>query len=109
MSEYPILFAHGRRGFRWTAAERKALADYIENGGFLFADAICASSQFATAFRREMEEVFPGQRFERIPPNHPLFTDQFGGFDLSRVTCNDPRVRRGAGHSMRADQKYHLC
>ena len=49
--EYPLLFTHGRRSFRWNAAERKALADYIANGGFLFADAICASPEFATSFR----------------------------------------------------------
>ena len=48
--QYPILFAHGRRGFRWNAAERQAIADYIHNGGFVFADAICASPEFAAAF-----------------------------------------------------------
>ena len=92
--EYPILFAHGRRGFRWNAAERKALAEYIENGGFLFADAICASPQFAAAFRREMEAIFPGQKLERIPANHPLFSDEYGGFNLARVTLNDPKLRQ---------------
>jgi hypothetical protein len=92
--EYPILFAHGRRDFRWNAAERKALAAYINNGGFLFADAICASPQFAAAFRQEMETIFPGTRFERIPVNHPLFSDEFGGFSLARVTLNDPKVRQ---------------
>jgi hypothetical protein len=92
--EYPIIFAHGRRSFRWSAAERQALSVYAENGGFLFADAICASSQFANAFRREMEAVFPGRKLEPIPVNHPLFSDEFGGFSLARVTLNDPQVRR---------------
>ncbi|MCU0959008.1 MAG: DUF4159 domain-containing protein [Pirellulaceae bacterium] len=91
--EYPILFVHGRRSFRWNAAERKALADYVANGGFLLADAICASPEFAAAFRREMEAIFPGQKLERIPVNHPLFSNEFGGFDLSRVTLNDPLLR----------------
>lgn len=88
--EYPVLFTHGRRAFRWNAAERKALTDYIANGGFLFADAICASPEFTTSFRAEMEALFPGQKLERIPINHPLFTNEFSGFDLSRVTLNDP-------------------
>ncbi len=88
--EYEVLFTHGRRAFRWNAAERKALADYIANGGFLFADAICASPEFTTSFRAEMEALFPGQKLERIPINHPLFTNEFSGFDLSRVTLNDP-------------------
>ena len=89
-SSIQMLFTHGRRAFRWNAAERKALADYIANGGFLFADAICASPEFATSFRAEMEALFPGQKLERIPVNHPLFTNEFSGFDLSRVTLNDP-------------------
>jgi len=88
--EYPVLFTHGRRAFRWNAAERKALADYIANGGFLFADAICASPEFAASFRAEMEALFPGQKLERIPVNHPLFTNEYSGFDLSQVTLNDP-------------------
>jgi hypothetical protein len=94
LPEYPILFTHGRRGFRWNAAERKALADYIANGGFLFADAICASPEFAAAFRAEMEAIFPGQKLERIPVNHPLFSNEFSGFDLSRVTLNDPLMNK---------------
>ncbi len=93
LCEYPILFMHGRRTFRWTAPERKALADYLENGGFLFADAICASAPFAEAFRRELELVFPSQKLERIPENHPLFSDEYGGFNLARVTLNDPQLR----------------
>ncbi len=92
--EYPVVFTHGRRNFRWTAAERKGLARYIENGGFLFADAICASPPFAAAFRREIELAFPGQKLERIPVNHPLFSDAYGGFDLARVTLNDPEMRQ---------------
>jgi len=88
--EYPILFVHGRRSFRWNAAERKALADYVAHGGFIFADAICASPDFANAFRQELEAIFPDQKLQPIPPNHPLFSDDFSGFDLSRVTINDP-------------------
>jgi hypothetical protein len=90
--EYPIVFTHGRRNFRWSEQERRALAEYIENGGFLLADAICASSQFASAFRREIQEIFPTARLQRIPNNHPLFSDEFGGFDLARVTLNDPQM-----------------
>ncbi len=101
LSEYPILFAHGRRSFRWNAAERKALGDYIADGGFLFADAICASPHFANSFRSEIEAIFPGQKLERIPNDHELFKDQLGGFDLRRVTINDPLLR-GEGERLDA-------
>src|SRR3954454_1889461 len=53
--EHPIVFMHGRRAFRFSAAERKALKDYLDRGGFLFADAICASKEFADSLRAEMK------------------------------------------------------
>ncbi|MFO7904041.1 MAG: DUF4159 domain-containing protein [Planctomycetota bacterium] len=93
LSEYPILFVHGRRGFRWNSNERQALAEYIENGGFILADAICASPEFAAAFREQLEAIFPGQELERIPTRHPMFSGEYGGFNLTQVTLNDPQLR----------------
>lgn len=93
--DHPISFIHGRRDFRWTAAERAGLATYLQRGGFLFGDAICASPQFAAAFRREIQAALPGAQFVRLPPTHPLFTPDFGGFDLAEVTLRDPQLRSG--------------
>jgi len=91
--DYPITFIHGRRDFRLTSIERKALGTYLKRGGFLFGDAICASSQFATAFRREIKAAVPEADFVRIPAGHPLFTKQFRGYDTSMVTLRDPQIR----------------
>jgi hypothetical protein len=93
--DYPILFVHGRRAFRFSAAERESLAAFAERGGVIFADAICASNEFANSFRREMETVFPDRSLSRIPPEHPMFTREFRGYDLSKLTLRDPQVRRG--------------
>jgi hypothetical protein len=95
LAEFPIAFMHGRRAFRFSAEERQALATFVERGGTLFADAICASPQFAESFHREMEAVFPGKKFARIPPEHPLFTNAFRGFDIPKVTLRDPQQRAG--------------
>jgi hypothetical protein len=92
---YPLVFMHGRRVFRFSADERKALKTYLERGGTLFADAICASPQFADSLRREVEAIFPGRSLARIPPDHPLFTRAFRGFDLPKVTVRDPQTRTG--------------
>jgi hypothetical protein len=91
--DHPLLFAHGRRGFSFTAAERKALKDYLDRGGFLFADAICASKPFAESLKTEMKAIYPEAQFTRIPPSHPLFTDEFHGFAISQVTLRDPSQR----------------
>lgn len=84
-------FTHGRRDFRLSAAERRALGEYLRNGGTLLADAICASTEFARALRREVAAALPEARFERVPPDDPLLTDAFGGFDIRTVEIRNPQ------------------
>ncbi len=93
--DYPILFAHGRRAFRFSASERKALETYLTRGGFLFADAICASEPFAASFKDEFKAIFPEANFVRIPADHVLFTEDLGGFDVKTVALRDPKLRVG--------------
>jgi hypothetical protein len=93
--DHPITFTHGRRDFRLTAQQRNALATYLRRGGFVFANAICASPEFGAAFRREIQAALPEAEFLRIPFEHPLFTRQFGGKDLPAVTLRDPQIRTG--------------
>ena len=94
LPEFPIAFMHGRRDFKWTKNERAALIDYLDNGGFILADAICASSDFANAFRRELKLAFPNHRLQRITSDHPIFSEAFQGFDISTVRLRDPINRR---------------
>lgn len=91
--DFPILFLHGRRAFRFTAEERAALKDFLDRGGFLFADAICANKEFADSLRAELREIYPTANFARIPPSHPMFTDEFRGFDVTSVMLRDPQIR----------------
>ena len=91
---YPVLFMHGRNRFTFTEAERKQLKTYLDRGGLLMANAICASEAFDASFRREMETMFPNNPLESIPPTHPLFTSELGGFDLTTVTRRDPQQRK---------------
>jgi hypothetical protein len=91
--DYPLVFMHGRRSFKFSAAERKALKDYLDRGGFLFADAICASKEFADSLRAEMKAIYPEADFTRIPPSHAMFTAEFHGFDLPSVELRDPQIR----------------
>jgi hypothetical protein len=95
--DHPIAFIHGRRDFRLSERERKALATYLRRGGFLFGDAICASPQFAAALRREIKTALPGAEFVRIPEDHPLLTQEFRGYDVSQVTFRDPQIRTEQG------------
>lgn len=84
-------FTHGRRDFRLSAAERRALGEYLRNGGTLLGDAICASKEFTTAFYRELSAALGGASFERIDADDPLLTEAFGGFDIRTVEVRDPQ------------------
>ena len=50
--DYHLVFMHGRTAFHLTDMERKRLKEYIERGGMLLADSICASRAFTASFRR---------------------------------------------------------
>ena len=90
LPRFHLAFMHGRHDFRFTAQEREALHRYLKNGGTLFADAICASKNFTTAFRREMQAALPETSLQRIPHTAVLFSKAAGGFDIGQVSRRDP-------------------
>jgi hypothetical protein len=88
---YHMVFMHGRHDFRLTAAERTQLRTYLERGGTLLADSICASRPFADALRRELAAAMPDRPLERIAADDLLFTAAYGGYDIRHVTLRDPQ------------------
>lgn len=90
--DYHLVFMHGRHDFRLTPQERDQLRLYLtERQGTLLADSICASKAFTAAFRRELAAALPEHRLEQIPPDDPIFTDAYGGYDIRRVELRDPQ------------------
>ncbi|MDA1161452.1 MAG: DUF4159 domain-containing protein, partial [Planctomycetota bacterium] len=76
--DYSMLVMHGRHGFTTTAEEREHLREYLLRGRLLMADACCGARAFDHSFRVFMQDLFPGQKLERIPVEHELFTsDEF--------------------------------
>ncbi|MEZ6136764.1 MAG: DUF4159 domain-containing protein [Pirellulaceae bacterium] len=89
LSKYAIVFMHGRGELRLSNEQREALRKYLNDGGFLFADAICADEQFNTSFSREMEIIL-GEPLDALPSGHPLLTDKYYGFDVRSVEVIRP-------------------
>ena len=89
--DFHMAFMHGRSTFRLTEEERKQLRLYLQRGGLILADAVCANRAFAESFRREFGNLLPDHPLQPIPPDDPMFTDQYGGFDLRFVTRRDPQ------------------
>lgn len=90
LSRFIMAFMHGRHDFRFTPKERESLKKYLENGGTLVGDAICASEAFANAFRREIKLVLPEYELQRIPVTDPIMLDVAGRFDIREVERRDP-------------------
>ncbi|MFM7035018.1 MAG: DUF4159 domain-containing protein [Planctomycetia bacterium] len=88
---YHLVFMHGRQGFSFTAAQRERLRQFIERGGTLLSDSVCAARGFTTAFRSEMAALFPDHALEEIPRTDPMFAAaDYGGFDIREVTLREP-------------------
>jgi hypothetical protein len=71
----PILFINGHRAPEFSDAERNNLRAYVDQGGFIFAEACCGSSDFGEGFKKLMEELFPDNQ-EQLRPladDHPIW------------------------------------
>ena len=108
MFRHHLLFMHGRHKFQFSAQERRKLAEYLQRGGMIMADSICASRDFAESFRHEIGEIVKLMKdtpdigkLARIDLNDPLFTTEFGGYDIRRVQRRDPATH-ARGQPLRA-------
>jgi hypothetical protein len=97
LANYHLLYMHGRNSFRWLDTEREKMKTYVDRGGMLFVNAICANREFTGAFRQEMQEIFPESSLETIPPDDPIWSEDFGGFELDSVTVRIPQRRTETG------------
>jgi hypothetical protein len=71
----PILFFNGHRAPEFSAIAKQNLREFVEQGGFLFAEACCSDLQFDQGFKRLMKEVFPEPDFQLKPltEEHPVW------------------------------------
>jgi hypothetical protein len=104
LARYHMVFMHGRSSFRLTAAERKALATYLNNGGTLLVDSVCASRAFTQSFRQEMQAILPAHPLRPIEITHSLFTPAHGGYDITTVERRDPS-NSAPGQPLRATMR----
>jgi len=85
--ESPILHLSGSDAFELDAAQKKLLKDYIEQGGFIFAEARngdgCSGAAFDKSFRSLMEEIFETP-LRKLPPEHPVWFAEAKA-DLSKM------------------------
>jgi len=75
--ETPVLFISGSEEFSLGPQQRQMLKEYVDQGGFIFAEACngngCKGDAFDVSFRREMELIFD-KPFQKLSPNHPIWS-----------------------------------
>jgi len=71
----PILFINGHNAPEFTISEKKNLHEYVERGGFIFAEACCGSADFDRGFTKLVEELFPEKQdqLRPLPDDHPVW------------------------------------
>lgn len=73
----PILYITGHKLEIQTDQQKQILKKYLEEGGFVLAEACCGSEQFVTDFRRLMAELFPESELKKVPPEHAVWRSHF--------------------------------
>jgi len=73
----PILYMNGHEAPNLSKAQKRLLRRYVDEGGFIFAEACCGSPEFARGFRKLMEDedVFGKDSImEPLAPTHAIWS-----------------------------------
>jgi len=99
LSNVQILWIHGRTEFQWSDTQRTQIADFIDRGGCIIANAICGSEAFTESFRREIRRTLPGASWSEMRGDHVAFSNRFQGYDVRSVTIRQP-TRQGTSQQI---------
>lgn len=67
---YPFIYLTGHGNINLSQEEIKRLREYLENGGFIYADDDYGMDK---SFRREIKKVFPNNELLELPFSHPIY------------------------------------
>ena len=104
MCRYPLIFMTSEGYFRLPEKETKNLREYVERGGFLFADdCVYAAKEdrFFRCYRKLIDSLFPGNPMRHIPHDHEIYHIYFdfesaGSPHMQGVAVHDGKPGAGA-------------
>lgn len=73
----PIVYMNGHPRPVLTGQQKEILKRYVDEGGFLLAEACCGSPEFARGFEELMRELFPENQLTDMSPEHPIWNAFF--------------------------------
>ena len=76
LMEAPILYLGGEQAPEVSDNEAAKLREYVNRGGFIFADAVCEGAEFDRGFRILIDRIFPEpeHKLHLLPPEHAVWT-----------------------------------
>ena len=93
----PILLINGHEAPRLTGQQEKLLKKYIEEGGFVIAEACCGSKDFADGMRDLIKKMFKedGTELKAMAPEHAIWRTHFAvpPTEFKNVECLDRGCR----------------
>ncbi|WP_404310592.1 DUF4159 domain-containing protein [Neorhodopirellula lusitana] len=97
LSRVGVLYLTGQTAFTLDATARRALQNFIDREGMIFASPICGDEAFAASIQKELQSLTGGDSWEPLPSDHSAFSPQFGGYDITRVKIRTPQQKRQLG------------
>lgn len=75
MLQAPVLFLNGHDAPVFSDQGKQKLREYVQQGGFIFAEACCGRKEFDQGFRLLIRELFPEADYELhpLPPEHSIW------------------------------------
>jgi hypothetical protein len=93
---YPFIFITGHGNINFSDTEVKRLKEYLERGGFLYADDDYGMNE---PFKREMKKVFPEQEMKELPFDHKIYSSHFSfPKGLPKTHEHDGKPPQGFGY-----------
>jgi Domain of unknown function (DUF4159) len=85
----PVVYLNGHTRPNLTGTQKDLLKKYVDEGGFIFAEACCGSEEFAREFKVLMRELFPENQMTPMGPEHPVWRSFFNvsPADIPGVEC----------------------
>ncbi|HXD87937.1 MAG TPA: DUF4159 domain-containing protein [Urbifossiella sp.] len=87
----PVLYLNGHGAMPFVGLpgslltiQEKLLQKYVEEGGFILAEACCGDEEFADSFRALMKRIFPRNELRRLPASHVIWTTFFKDAGLAQ-------------------------
>jgi hypothetical protein len=93
---YPFIFITGHGNISFSDTEVKRLKEYLERGGFLYADDDYGMNE---PFKHEMKKVFPEQEMKELPFDHKIYSSHFSfPRGLPKTHEHDGKPPQGFGY-----------